>query len=76
MWLPSKDKDSVSVQVSHKPSALAVTREAGFRMLWRMQKKVKGKLQTILCPICTIHFASKFLIRTILEKKTKIAWYV
>lgn len=26
-------------------------REAGFHMLWRRQKKVKGKLETILCPI-------------------------
>lgn len=69
MWLPSMGEDSVSIQFNHKPSAFAVAGEAGFHTLWRMQKKAKGKLKTMLSLIPTIHFAPKFLIRTILEKK-------
>lgn len=47
----TSDQDSVcgsfhrakieSVRFNHKPSASAMTGEAGFHMLWRMQKKAK-----------------------------------
>lgn len=52
MWLPSKGKDSGSVQLNRKSSTAA----AGFHTLWRMHNK-EGNSKAMLCPIVVIDSA-------------------